>query len=303
MMATSGSIRRQHAVVRQRRVGVSRVAWFHGHVPLPWLYWLGLGLWINDKRYTHCIVVFSYWQSNTYQYKMNLPVVGLGMLFIWKELRSILWNTCNVITYPCHHIRWLAKPTKSEHLSHCYHIFPWLCVWDVCYIIFCYLWHIYSGKTGNLFSLSLCSLWWVQMVGCVLAWKSYSFICTLHLLIIIIVQTYLKTLSLSNACQIYFVECLIDIRHILAVIHYTIRGAVCFQFTHFLCDDWENIYTLSYHHHQIGSMNYYPLFKVRSWNNGVRCMSFCILMSCESNHTCLFMLTWLQIHDLITLFV
>ena len=47
----------------------------------------------------------------------------------------------------------------------------------------------------------------------------------------------------------------------------------------FPCDDWENIYTLSYYHHQIGSMNYYPLFRVRSWNNGVRCMSFCILMN------------------------
>ena len=39
-----------------------------------------------------------------------------------------------------------------------------------------------------------------------------------------------------------------------------------------------HIYTLSYYHHQIGSMNYYPLFRVRSWNNGVRCMSFYILM-------------------------
>ena len=38
------------------------------------------------------------------------------------------------------------------------------------------------------------------------------------------------------------------------------------------------IHTLSYYHHQIGSMNYYPLFRVRSWNNGVRCMSFYILM-------------------------
>ena len=26
-------------------------------------------------------------------------------------------------------------------------------------------------------------------------------------------------------------------------------------------------------------MNYYPLFRVRSWNNGVRCMSICILMT------------------------
>ena len=62
----------------------------------------------------------------------------------------------------------------------------------------------------------------------------------------------------------------------LSIIQYV--GAVCFQFTHFLCDDWENIYTLSYYHHQIGNMKYYPLFRVRSWNNGMRCMSFYILI-------------------------
>ena len=68
--------------------------------------------------------------------------------------------------------------------------------------------------------------------------------------------------------------------HILSVVHYTICGAVCFQFTNFPCYDWENIYiyTLSYYHHQIGSMNYYPFFRLRSWKNGVRCMSFCIRM-------------------------
>ena len=41
----------------------------------------------------------------------------------------------------------------------------------------------------------------------------------------------------------YFVECVGKIRHILSVIHYTIRGAVCFQFIHLPCD-WENIYIL-----------------------------------------------------------
>ena len=40
----------------------------------------------------------------------------------------------------------------------------------------------------------------------------------------------------------------------------------------------EKIYTLSYYHYQIGSMNYYPLFRVRSWNNGVCCMSVYILI-------------------------
>ena len=95
----------------------------------------------------------------------------------------------------------------SIHLSHCCHIFPWLCAWDACYIIFCHFLYIRSGTTGNLFSLSLCSLWLVQVFGYVLACRSYSFVCTVHHLIIIIVQTYLKALNLENACQIDFVEC------------------------------------------------------------------------------------------------
>ena len=43
----------------------------------------------------------------------------------------------------------------------------------------------------------------------------------------------------------------------------------------------ERIYvcTLSYYHHQLGSMHNYPLFRVKSWNNGMRCMSFYILMN------------------------
>ena len=87
-----------------------------------------------------------------------------------------------------------------------------------------------------------------------------------------------EDIELIKACQIYFVECVSKIKHILSVIHYTIRGAVCFRFTHFSCDDWDNIYILCYYHHQIGSMNYYPLFRVRLWNNGVRCMSFYTFM-------------------------
>ena len=40
----------------------------------------------------------------------------------------------------------------------------------------------------------------------------------------------------------------------------------------------ENTCTLSYNHHQIGSMTHLPLFGGRSWNNGMRGMSFYILM-------------------------
>ena len=40
---------------------------------------------------------------------------------------------------------------------------------------------------------------------------------------------------------IYFVECVSKMEHILIVIHYSIYGAVCFQFTKFPRDGWENI--------------------------------------------------------------
>ena len=87
--------------------------------------------------------------------------------FQYRWLKGYIYSSC----YYHHQI-------GSIHLSHCYHIFPWLCAWDVCYIILCHSLHIRSGKTGNLFSLLLCSLWWVQIVGYVLASRSFSFVCT-----------------------------------------------------------------------------------------------------------------------------
>ena len=99
-------------------------------------------------------------------------------------------------------------------------------------------------------------LWYVYIVGYILACRSYSFVCTLHHLIIIIVQTYQKTLNLWNACQIYSVDCVSKIKHILSVIHHTIWWDVCFQFTHSPCVDSDNVCTLSYCHHQIGSMDH-----------------------------------------------
>ena len=156
-----------------------------------------------------------------------------------------IWG-CMCSTYPFQ-FRWLRGYIHSSCYYHHqigsinltnYDIFAWLCAWDVSYILFCHLLHIHSGKPDILFSLLLCSLWWVQIFGYVLAYRSCSFVCTLHHLI---VQTYLKTLSLLNACQIYFVECVSKIKHIFSAIHCPLYGAVCLQFTHFHCDDWENI--------------------------------------------------------------
>ena len=57
------------------------------------------------------------------------------------------------------------------------------------------------------------------------------------------------------------------------------EGAVCIQLTH-LSYDFDNTCTLSYYHHQIGNMTHLPLFRVRSWNNGMHSMPFYIF-SCD----------------------
>ena len=125
-------------------------------------------------------------------------------------------------------------------------VFPLLSYFSVVVCLRCLLHHILSlivytfRENREFVFIILCNLWWMQIFGYVLACRSYSFVCTVHHPIIIIVQTYLKALSV---CQIYFVECVSKKKHILSVIQYTICGAVWFQFTHFSCDDWDKIYT------------------------------------------------------------
>ena len=130
----------------------------------------------------------------------------------------------------------------SIHLSHCCHIFPWLCVWDGCTNIFCHLLHIYPGNTGTLFPLLMFSLWYLQTIGYIMTCRPCSFVCRLHHLIIIIMQTYLKALNYYNACQVYAAECVSKIKTILSIIFYSIYGAMFLQLTQFSCDDRENVF-------------------------------------------------------------
>ena len=99
--------------------------------------------------------------------------------------------------------------------------------------------------------------------------------------------------DIEHACQIYFVECVSKIKQIFSVIHYTIYMGLCVFSLPINLVMIRRIYTLSYHHHQIGIMNYYPLFRVRSWNNGMCSMSLYILilmklrfLTLQSLHVC-----------------
>ena len=88
--------------------------------------------------------------------------------FQFRWLKGYIYSSC----YYHHQI-------GSINLTHCYHIFRgYVPEMFVAPCIFCHLLHIHSRKTGSLFSLLLCSLWWLERVGYVLSCRSYSFVCT-----------------------------------------------------------------------------------------------------------------------------
>ena len=123
---------------------------------------------------------------NTYKCLWALSCGGVSnMLLVLSTTFHCHFNiwSCMCSTDPFQ-FRWLkayiyrsimllsSSNLKYQHyplLSH----FPWLCASDACYITFCHLLHMHSGKTRVLFSLLLCSLWWVQIVGYALACRSY----------------------------------------------------------------------------------------------------------------------------------
>ena len=111
-----------------------------------------------------------------------------------------------------------------------------------------------------------------------------------------------NTISVSSLCKLIWRHwtCKIPVRYILSnvwvrlsifsqlsIIQY--MGLCVFSLSISLVMI-EMIYTLFYYHHQIGSMNYYPLFRARSWNNGMRCMSiFWLYYFWDSQHHCCYM--------------
>ena len=149
--------------------------------------------------------------------------------FQFKWLRGYIHSSC----YHHHQI-------GSINLAH-YHVFPWLCAWDVCYIKFCHLLHIHSGKKRD-FVFIIIVQFMMSANSRIRFGLQIVFVC-----LYITPSQYHHCANVSE--DIEHIKCMSDIfcrvckiKHIFSVIHYTIYGAVCFQFTHFACDDWENIH-------------------------------------------------------------
>ena len=156
----------------------------------------------------------------------------------------------------------------STNLSNCYHIFRWLCAWNVCFILSLIAYTFLENRDFG----SIIIVQFMMSANCRMRFGfQIVFVCVYitlrHYHYCVIYLKIIKCLSdmFCRVCELLCRVCQ------LSLMQYNISG--CVFSLPFPFDDWENTYTLSYHHHQIGSMNYYPLFRVRSWNNGLRCMS------------------------------
>ena len=132
-----------------------------------------------------------------------LPPYKLIIMEMWQSSRPASFSAsgseplAELFTALAHDSEWVINPGSN---TNCCHIFPWLCVWDGCTTIFCHLLHIYLENTGTLFqlfvfSLLMFSLWYLRTIRYIMVCRSCSFVCRLHHVIIIIMQTHLKALN------------------------------------------------------------------------------------------------------------
>ena len=182
----------------------------------------------------------------------------------------------------------------QPYLSHCCHILTWLCARCDCTIICWRFFILYIYMYGRVLFLILLSSFMKYANNRVHYNPMVVFVCLHFTLPHYHHYTDVpEGTELLNTCRILSVECVSNIKSILSIIFHAIYRVVCIQLTHFSYDDCENKWTLSYHH-QIGSMTQLTLFRVRSWNNGMRCMSFYILMIMYQawNPNCVFESKW-----------
>ena len=125
-----------------------------------------------------------------------------------------------------------------------------------------------SLESWVLFLLLLCSLMMWANCRIFYSWWSYSFVCTLHYVIIIIIKRMWRYCTSKMLVRYILSSVRLRLRQVseLSFIQYVM---LCIQLTHFSCDDYENTCALSYYHNQIGSMARLPLLRVRSWKHSM----------------------------------
>ena len=123
----------------------------------------------------------------------------------------------------------------SINLTHCNHIFPWLCAWDVCYIIYH---NTFRENRDFVFII------FVQFMMSANSWIRFGWL-VVFVCLFITPSHYHHFVNSSE--DIELIKCLSNIfcrvceSYFLRYPQYNIWGCM-FPVYHFPCDDWDNIY-------------------------------------------------------------
>ena len=137
---------------------------------------------------------------------------------------------------------------RSINLSHCCHMFPWLCAWGGCSSICCpFDICIYNRESWVFCPLLLCS-----PMMCANNKVHYDPMGVLICLDITF-PDYHNYADLSEHIELLkclsvtlYLECVSKVKSVLSVIFHAIYGASCIQLTHFSYDAFKNMCTLFY---------------------------------------------------------
>ena len=145
------------------------------------------------------IIIMTHDYSHALSTKMLAGFIMSGVCLRWDKLFRLRFCIYKVTCVELAHsslddwknifITHLIIILKSEVST-----FP-MCLRTLYYHILSSITYIYPGNTGTSFSLLVFILWYLQLIGYIMACRSCSFVCRLHHLIIIIRQTYLKALN------------------------------------------------------------------------------------------------------------
>ena len=88
---------------------------------------------------------------------------------------------------------------------------------------------------------------YVQIIRYIKAWRSYSFVCTFHYIIIIIIQTYRWVLCTQSTCQVNYLEIVSRIMYILSIIFLIILLIFILIISYLLCIMYSVYGTVHFH--------------------------------------------------------
>ena len=200
-----------------------------------------------------------------FTFTIDLDLMLLDYYFLWGNCRWAYWSWGTI----GQEMAWCRRASS-------------LCL-ELCsedkllrHLISSSKWEVSTYVNAVIYSLAVSEVC-AQMIGCIMVPMSYSLVYTFNHDIIII-QNCTSIEHIIGSVVMYALFGVRQDKAFISFIFYAIYGVACYPLAYFSFDYNEDVSASSYRHLQIRMMTHLPLIRVRSRNNGMCCMSYCVLI-------------------------